>query len=93
MKEVTADLRDNGPTQDEFERARKPNIDSLEKSVETNGYWASALSGAQSDERRLKLIRDVLPGLQTVTPADVQRVARKYLTDERAWKLVVAPKP
>jgi predicted Zn-dependent peptidase len=31
--------------------------------------------------------------LETVTPADVQRVAQKYLTDERAWKLVVAPKP
>ena len=85
VKEVTADLRENGPTADEFERARKPNVDSLEKSVETNGYWSSALAGAQSDERRLKLIRDARPGLETVTPADVQRVARKYLTDERAW--------
>jgi zinc protease len=93
VKQVTADLREHEPSADEFERARKPELDSLEKSVETNGYWIAALAGAQGDERRLKLIRDARPGLETVTPADVQRVARKYLTDERAWKLMVAPKP
>ena len=93
VKEVTADLRAHEVGADEFERARKPELDSLEKSMENNGYWLSALAGAQGDERRLKLIRDAEPGLKKVTPADVQRVAREYLTDERAWKLVVAPKP
>jgi zinc protease len=92
VKQVTADLRDNGPTADEFERARKPNLEGLTKSEETNGYWAGALVGVQTDERRLKLIRDARPGLESVTPADVQRVAKKYLTEERAWRLVVAPK-
>jgi len=92
VKEVTADLRDKGPTADEFERARKPELDALEKGTETNAYWAGALAGAQMDERRLKLVRDAMPGLQRVTPADVQRVARKYLSDEKAWKLVIVPK-
>ncbi len=92
VKQVTADLREHEVSADEFERARKPELDSLEKAVETNGYWVGSLAGAQTDERRLKLIRDAQPGLQTVTAADVQRVARKYLTDERAWKLVVSPK-
>jgi zinc protease len=89
---VTADLREHPPGRDEFERARKPELDSLEKAVQTNNYWLGSLGGVQTDERRLKLIRDARPGLETVTPADVQRVARKYLTDARAWKLVVAPK-
>jgi zinc protease len=93
VKQVTADLRDHEASADEFERARKPELDSLEKAVQTNNYWLGALAGAQTDERRLKLVRDARPGLETVTPADVQRVARKYLTDERAWKLIVAPKP
>ena len=77
---------------DEFERARKPNLEGLAKSEETNGYWAGSLAGVQTDERRLKLIRDAKPGLEKVTQADVQRVAKKYLTEERAWRLVVAPK-
>ncbi|HEY4265291.1 MAG TPA: insulinase family protein [Micropepsaceae bacterium] len=93
VKQVTADLRAREPSKDEFERARKPELDTLEKAVQTNNYWLGSLSGAQTDERRLKLIRDARPGLETVTPADVQRVAREYLTDERAWKLIVVPKP
>jgi zinc protease len=92
VKAVTADLRDHEVGTDEFERARKPELDSLSKAIETNNYWLGALAGAQTDERRLKLVRDARPGLEKVTPADVQRVARKYLTDEKAWKLVVTPK-
>jgi zinc protease len=90
---VAADLREKGPTADEFERARKPELDSLERAVETNGFWSSFLVGAQTDERRLELIRQARPRLERVTPQDVQRVAQKYLTDARAWKLVVKPRP
>ncbi len=93
VAKVTTDLREKGPTADEFERARKPEFDSLERSVETNGFWSSFLSGAQADERRLELIRQARPRLEQVTVADVQRVAQKYLTDAKAWKLVVTPKP
>jgi zinc protease len=93
VAKVTTDLKEKGPTADEFERARKPEFDSLERAVETNGFWSSFLSGAQTDERRLDLIRQARPRLETVTAADVQRVARKYLTDDKAWKLVVTPKP
>ena len=93
VAKVTTDLREKGPTADEFERARKPELDSLERAVETNGFWSSFLSGAQTDERRLELIRQARPRLEQVTVADVQRVAQKYLSDAKAWKLVVTPKP
>lgn len=93
VQKIAADLRDKGPSADDVERARKPAIESLQKALETNNYWLSALAGVQSDNRRLKLIRDAMPQLQAVTAADVQRVARKYLTDDRAWRLVILPKP
>jgi zinc protease len=92
VKQVTADLRDHPVSADEFERARKPEVDTLEKAEQTNAYWVGSLAGVQTDERRLKLVRDARPGLENVTPADVQRVAQKYLKDERAFKLVVSPK-
>jgi len=92
VAKVAADLREKGPTADEFERARKPELDSLERAVETNGFWSSFLAGAQADERRLNLIRQARPRLEQVTAADVQRVAQKYLTDAKAWKLVVKPR-
>jgi len=93
VAQVTADLAANGPSADEFERARKPELDALEKAAETNGYWAGYLSDAQADERKLTLLRNAKPQLEHVTPADVQRVAAKYLTDAKAWKMVVLPKP
>jgi zinc protease len=93
VAKVAADLREKGPTADEFERARKPELDSLERAVQTNGFWSSFLAGAQTDERRLDLIRQARPRLEQVTAADVQRVAQKYLTDAKAWKLVVTPRP
>lgn len=93
VDKVTADLAANGPSADEFERARKPEIDALEKAVETNGYWAGYLSGVQSDERKLTLLRNARPQLEKVTPEDVKRVAGKYLTPGKAWKLVVLPEP
>jgi zinc protease len=89
---IVADLRDHGPNADELERARKPEIDGLTRAMVTNAFWQSGLSGIQTDERRLKLIRDALPQLQNVTAADVQRVAQKYLTDARAFKVMVLPK-
>jgi zinc protease len=93
VDKVTADLRENGPTADEFERARKPELDSLERAVETNGFWRSFLAGSQADERRLELIRQARPRLEQVTAQDVQRVAQKYLRNAMAWKLMVTPRP
>ncbi len=93
VQKIAADLRDNGPTEEDLERARKPALDALEKAVETNNFWIGALAGAQGDERRLKLVREAMPQLEAVTAADVQRVARKYLLDDKAWKLVIKPKP
>ena len=61
VAKVAADLKEKGPTADEFERARKPELDSLERAVETNGFWSSFLAGAQADERRLELIRQARP--------------------------------
>ena len=49
------------------------------------------LTNAQDDPRRLNLARETLPSYQSITPADIQTVARKYLRDETAFKLVVVP--
>ena len=49
------------------------------------------MASAATARDGLQLLREAKPGLEQVTAADVQRVARKYLTEERAWRMVVRP--
>lgn len=88
---IAADLRAARVSADELERARRPALAALQRAQETDGYWLNALGRAQTDPRRLELIRAALPDLRAVTAADVQRAAQAVLRDETVWRLVIAP--
>ncbi len=90
---IAADLGSQAPSDDELQRALKPRIEALERAQQTNGYWMGSLAGAQTDPRKLDLIRTTISGLLEVTAADVQKAAALYLTDAKAWKLTVTPAP
>ncbi len=91
VSKIVGDLRTKPITADELERARKPRIEAIQKAQQTNEYWLGQLSGAQTDPRRLDIVRQSISGLERVTAADVQKSAAAYLTDERAWKLTIVP--
>jgi zinc protease len=91
VAKIVADLRDKGPTPDELDRAKKPRVDQLQKAEVTNGFWLGELSGAQADPRHLTFIRELVPGTERVTAADVQKAAQTFLVDQKAWKLEVHP--
>ncbi|HEY8618356.1 M16 family metallopeptidase [Phenylobacterium sp.] len=91
VQKIAADLRAKPVAADEFARAKTPRIEGLQRARLTNPYWLTQLSGAQADPRRLELIRELIPGAQKVTPADVQRAAQTFLRDDRAYRLVVRP--
>ena len=54
IREITADLRAKGPTQDELDRAIKPRVEGFTKAQQTNEYWLTWVSGAAADPRRLR---------------------------------------
>ncbi len=93
VSKITADLRNAPPTDDELTRAVKPRLERTLKAQQTNSYWLVRLSGSIADPRRLELVRTSLSDYQAVTPQDVQIAARKYLRDERAWKLDITAQP
>jgi len=88
---IAQDLRTGDVTADELARAKKPRVDAIEKAQQTNGYWVGELSGAQADPRRLDVIREIVPGTEQVTAADVKRAAQTWLKPETAFKLVIEP--
>ena len=91
VRQIAADLRGTPPTADELARAKKPRLDGLEKARETNGYWLSELSHAQTDARKLDAVRSAVSGVERVSGQDVQRAAQKVLRDETLWMLEVKP--
>ena len=86
---IAASLAASPPTADELIRAREPRIEQRRKNQETNEYWAAVLARAQADPRELQLARDLVPGTQKVTAADVQAAAARFLRPESAWRVVV----
>ncbi|MET0273652.1 MAG: insulinase family protein [Phenylobacterium sp.] len=91
VQKIAADLRAKPVSADELSRAKKPRIETLERARVTNQYWLSELSGAQADPRKLDTIRQVIPGTERVSAADVQRVAETWLVPDKAYKLEVTP--
>lgn len=88
---IAADLRENEVSADELARAKTPRIEAIQRARVTNGYWLGELSGAQADPRRLDLIREIIPGTEKVTAADVKRAAQHWLKPEAAYRVVVVP--
>jgi zinc protease len=94
LSAIAKDLREKPVSDDELQRALKPEIERIEREkASNNGYWLAVLPRAQTDSRRLDAIRSSIPGLQRVTPAQIQAAAQAYLQDDKAFKLVIAPEP
>ncbi|MEW6599178.1 MAG: insulinase family protein [Pseudomonadota bacterium] len=91
LARITADMAEKGVTQDELDRARKPQIEGIDKARQTNGYWLGALRDAQTDPQMLDLIKDAVPGLEKITTSDIQRAAKTYFTTKTAWTLELVP--
>ncbi|GFO82285.1 MAG: hypothetical protein A49_19120 [Methyloceanibacter sp.] len=93
MDEVVKDLRENGVTQDELDRARTGllaeyvyNSDSISRMARQYGWRLSvglSLDDVEAWPDRIK----------AVTVNDVRNVARKYLVDENAVTGILKPAP
>ena len=91
-EEVAEELKSKPLPPEDLARAVRPLIDQIGKEMATNAFWASRLSNASWDPRRLDSIRTQEAHLKAVTPADLQRIAKKYLRGDLAFRLVIEPK-
>ncbi|HXG81787.1 MAG TPA: insulinase family protein, partial [Sphingomicrobium sp.] len=75
-------LRDAPIDADLLARARNPALESIAKNLRENGYWISYVDEAQGRADRLDRIRQRHALYESITPAELQKLARTYLTDE-----------
>jgi zinc protease len=90
---IAADLRDHPISEDELQRAKKPAIEALIRQQASNGWWLSELDGIQTRPEVARSLATLMDEYQSITAADLQKVARDYLVDAKAWKLEVVPAP
>jgi zinc protease len=86
---IAAQLRDAPISADMLTRARAPILERMEASRRENGYWLSYVANAASDPARLDRSRQALTVMASITPADIQRVAQRYLRDDRILRIRV----
>ena len=91
VAKIAANLRDTPITEDELQRARKPLVESVQRNKATNEWWLAQLANAQTRPETSVSIREGIAQYESITPADIQQAARRYLVDAKAWKMEVVP--
>lgn len=92
-RDVAQALAKDGPSEDELKRAVAPIASGNERRRKLNLYWAQMLQGDLDDPRYVEMIRTAVTGYQNVTTADVQAVARKWLSKPPALRIQIKGVP
>jgi zinc protease len=88
---IAADLRDRPVAADEMQRARLPLIEGIQRARHGNAWWLDSLEDIQTNRQVAATIENQIADYEGLSPADLQRAARRFLVPGRAWKLVIVP--
>lgn len=96
LLKTTRDLADTfakeGATEDELDRTIKPLLGQLDRSLRDNTYWlGTVMSQSQEDPKRLELARNRDADYRSITLAEINTLAKKYLTAENALLVSIRP--
>ena len=90
-REEIAALAAEPAAEEEFARALNPIVSGIERRLETNGYWLSALEDWTTDPELIEQTRSYLTDYKAMTAEDVRRAVASYVADEGDWSMLVVP--
>jgi zinc protease len=94
MRREADELANEGATADELDRALKPTLGQLDRSLRDNGYWlGTVLSKSQLEPERLDLARDRRDDYEAITLEEINELAKKYLVADNALLVAIQPDP
>lgn len=89
---ISRQLIEDGVTQEELERVKRPNLTSLKDLVRTNNYWLnSVLSGSTQQLDQLRWPETIIEDNAAITAAEISAFAKLYLQPERLVVATVQP--
>jgi zinc protease len=93
MRDLASELASKGASADELDRARKPIQSELKQSLRNNKYWLNtAISQCQADPNRLDLVRNRDADFASITIAEINALAKKYLAPENILRIGIKPR-
>ena len=90
-RDIAADLVAKPLAEDELKRTLAPIGQYLLRASTGNMFWLGLTEGATRDERVYDSVRSLGRDYGTITPAQLQETARKYLRPDTEWSLAVLP--
>lgn len=92
VKEIGQGLAEGTVTEDELERAKKPQINQIEEYRRTNRYWMnSVLQSSQEYPERLDWARSFVSDYEAIKLEEVNELAKKYLGSDKALSILIEP--
>ena len=94
IQAIAQKMADEAVPQSEIDRIVQPTLEQTRRNITTNvGYWMSLLANVHDDPSGLQYIRTEMSDYASITPADIQAAAKKWLKPGTAWRLQVVPGP
>ena len=91
---IGQELADQGATADDLDRALKPTIASIEKTLRDNSYWlGSVLQRSQEKPEVLELARNRKADYESITLDEINALAKQYLKKDNALNIIIQSKP
>jgi zinc protease len=90
---VAADLGANGVKQEELDGAMAKTLKSALETEQTNAYWMTVLGRAQERPEVLDWARNRLADFKAITKADIDALAKDYLGEDKASRVIIHPYP
>jgi zinc protease len=91
VKATAADLAKTPVSDDELQRAVAPMRQLLMRASTGNAFWMNQMEGATQDPRRVEAMKAMSQDMLSITPAQVQALAAKYLVPQKSWSAIVLP--
>ncbi|MEC9055630.1 MAG: insulinase family protein, partial [Verrucomicrobiota bacterium] len=92
IHEMGLELGAKGVTQDELDRALKPILSNLEKTLRNNGYWLNTvMAQCQSEPYRLDWARGRDDDYASIKLDEINGLAKEHLGRENAAQIAILP--
>jgi zinc protease len=92
MRETVANVRTNGVSDDDLDRALRPLRSFLNEYRRDNGYWLNrVLFASQAEPRQLDWARTIVSDYEAIQREEIDALARRYLDPEEALIVTIEP--